>query len=59
VPGPTAFLWRLLHVPAYRCEPCRHKYFSILPLQQHVYEQREREREEAEEEESLPLSAAK
>jgi C4-type Zn-finger protein len=27
------FLWRKLHVPAFRCEPCRYKYFSILPLQ--------------------------
>jgi C4-type Zn-finger protein len=29
----TAFVWRNLHIPAFRCEPCRHKYFSILPLQ--------------------------
>jgi YgiT-type zinc finger domain-containing protein len=28
----TGDLWRLLHIPAFRCEPCRHKYFSILPL---------------------------
>lgn len=26
-----SLLWRILRVPAYRCEPCRHKYFSILP----------------------------
>jgi C4-type Zn-finger protein len=26
------FLWRKLRIPAFRCEPCRHKYFSILPL---------------------------
>src|SRR5215470_10605102 len=26
-----AFLWAALRVPAYRCDPCRHKYFSILP----------------------------
>jgi C4-type Zn-finger protein len=26
-----AFLWRRLSVPAYRCEPCRHKYFSVRP----------------------------
>jgi hypothetical protein len=26
------FVWRNLHIPAFRCEPCRHKYFSILPL---------------------------
>jgi len=24
-------VWAALRVPAYRCEPCRHKYFSILP----------------------------
>jgi len=29
--GMFSGLWRLLRVPAYRCEPCRHKYFSILP----------------------------
>jgi len=28
----TAFLWRMLRIPALRCEPCRYKYFSILPL---------------------------
>jgi C4-type Zn-finger protein len=28
---PFSFLWRWLSIPAYRCEPCRHKYFSILP----------------------------
>jgi len=26
-----SFLGRFLRIPAYRCEPCRHKYFSILP----------------------------
>jgi hypothetical protein len=31
VESPMSFLWRWLHVPAYRCEPCRHKYFSLLP----------------------------
>jgi hypothetical protein len=29
---PLATLWGLLNVPALRCEPCRHKYFSLLPL---------------------------
>jgi uncharacterized protein with PIN domain len=38
VSGAFAFLWRWLSVPAYRCEPCRHKYFSVLP-----YRTRERE----------------
>lgn len=31
VDSPLAFLGRLLRIPAYRCEPCRYKYFSILP----------------------------
>ena len=29
-------LWRLLGAPAYRCQPCRHRFFSLLrfhPLQ--------------------------
>jgi C4-type Zn-finger protein len=25
-------LWRFLRIPAFRCEPCRYKYFSILPM---------------------------
>jgi hypothetical protein len=25
-------VWGLLGIPSYRCEPCRHKYFSLLPL---------------------------
>jgi hypothetical protein len=32
VPGTLAFLGRLLHLPALRCEPCRHKFFSVLPM---------------------------
>ena len=31
VNSPLSFLWRRLGVPAYRCEPCRHKYFSLRP----------------------------
>jgi hypothetical protein len=31
VDSPMSFLWGWLRVPAYRCEPCRHKYFSLLP----------------------------
>jgi hypothetical protein len=30
--GFAAPLWRLLGVPAFRCVPCRHKFFSLLPL---------------------------
>jgi hypothetical protein len=32
VPGATATLWRMLGLPALRCEPCRHKFFSVRPL---------------------------
>jgi len=28
----TGPLWRFLRIPAFRCEPCRYKYFSILPM---------------------------
>jgi len=31
VDAPLGFLWRFLRVPSYRCEPCRHKYFTIRP----------------------------
>jgi len=33
VPGMTTILWRILGLPALRCEPCRHKFFSVRPLQ--------------------------
>ena len=38
----TGPIWRILHIPAFRCDPCRYKYFSIRP----VYHERE-ERAEA------------
>jgi hypothetical protein len=31
VDAAMGFVWRWLQIPAYRCEPCRHKYFSLLP----------------------------
>jgi hypothetical protein len=31
VPGATAFIGRLLGLPSLRCDPCRHKFFSIRP----------------------------
>jgi len=55
VPGSMAFLWRLLQVPAYRCEPCRHKYFSILPLQ--AQQGQPEPHEEHEEEERISVAA--
>ena len=32
VPGATAIFGRILGLPALRCEPCRHKFFSVRPL---------------------------
>jgi len=29
----SASIWRTLRIPAFRCAPCRHKFFSILPPQ--------------------------
>lgn len=46
------FVWRFLHIPAFRCEPCRYKYFSVRPL-------RRVEVEEVEEEAPVKLSSAK
>ena len=34
VPGMTTILWRILGLPALRCAPCRHKFFSVRPLRQ-------------------------
>ena len=36
VTGFLSFFKRLLGVPAYRCNPCRHKFFSIRPLSKQV-----------------------
>ncbi|MBI3668450.1 MAG: hypothetical protein HY237_01510 [Acidobacteria bacterium] len=27
--GSFVWLFRLLHFPAYRCDPCRHRFFSV------------------------------
>jgi hypothetical protein len=32
ITGATAILGRLIGLPALRCEPCRHKFFSLRPL---------------------------
>jgi DNA-directed RNA polymerase subunit RPC12/RpoP len=32
VPGPWALLARMLGLPALRCDPCRHKFFSLRPV---------------------------
>jgi hypothetical protein len=36
VNGLGAPLWRLLRFPAFRCIPCRNKFFSIRPLSKEV-----------------------
>jgi len=32
VNGVFALFWKALGVPAFRCVPCRHKFFSLRPL---------------------------
>jgi hypothetical protein len=32
----AAPLWRTLGIPAFRCIPCRYKFFSLLPLSKEV-----------------------
>jgi len=32
VPGAAAAFGRILRLPALRCDPCRHKFFSVRPL---------------------------
>jgi hypothetical protein len=34
--GTLVFLKRLLGFPAYRCDPCRQKFFSLLPYRKIV-----------------------
>jgi hypothetical protein len=34
VPGFVGIFGRLLGLPSLRCEPCRHKFFSIRPLKE-------------------------
>lgn len=34
VDSPFAALWKILRIPALRCDPCRYKYFSLLPLRE-------------------------
>jgi len=33
-------LWRIIGIPAFRCIPCRHKFFSVRPLSAEVEEER-------------------
>jgi C4-type Zn-finger protein len=37
--GFFAPLWRALAVPAFRCIPCRHKFFSLRPLNKEFEEE--------------------
>jgi hypothetical protein len=34
--GFAAPFWRFLGVPAFRCIPCRHKFFTLLPVSKEV-----------------------
>ena len=36
VPGMSSIFWRVLRIPALRCEPCRHKFFTVRPLLREV-----------------------
>lgn len=38
VPGAASGLWRLLGIPAFRCVPCRRKFFSLRPLRKEYKE---------------------
>jgi len=40
VSGFFSGLWRLMGVPAFRCIPCRHKFFSVRPLSAEAEEER-------------------
>jgi hypothetical protein len=40
VNGFAAPLWRALGVPAFRCVPCRFKFFSLRPLRKEAEEER-------------------
>jgi hypothetical protein len=39
VPGPMGPIGRILGLPSLRCEPCRHKFFSIRPLKEGASEE--------------------
>jgi hypothetical protein len=32
VPGMMSFAGRFMRIPALRCEPCRHKFFTVRPV---------------------------
>lgn len=39
VPGFMGAVGRLLGLPSLRCEPCRHKFFSVRPIKQAAAEE--------------------
>jgi hypothetical protein len=39
VDGATSMLGRILGIPALRCVPCRHKFFSVRPLRRQPREE--------------------
>jgi len=36
VPGVISIFWRVLRIPALRCDPCRNKFFTVRPLLKEV-----------------------
>lgn len=46
VSGTMGAVGRLLGLPSLRCEPCRHKFFSIRPLKQLVGEESNEQQEQ-------------
>jgi len=45
VPGTFGGVGRLLGLPSLRCEPCRHKFFSLRPLKQLAPQESQTERQ--------------
>jgi hypothetical protein len=52
-----AFLWNRLSIPAYRCEPCRHKYFSIRPAR--AKDAKEQVKERSKEQDVAEMASSK
>jgi hypothetical protein len=45
VPGATSIIGRILGLPALRCDPCRHKFFSVRPLREEARREAEAQSE--------------
>jgi hypothetical protein len=51
------FLWSRLSIPAYRCEPCRHRYFSIRPAR--IRQAKDAAKEQTKEQEYAEMASSK